>query len=295
MIPERGEQGSARIATGDGVRRAQFAGFLVTAVVLGSSTFRSMMWGIWGAPVYPTHYIALLGAFGVFVGAFLSLWQPERGRLVALVGLAGLGTLWVPGVVALVPEPGIHASPWAYSIFLLYFVALGFGLLYPKRWKWSLPALVATLALAVAFAGVVTASRVRDGELVSPSFASFRWTRAEGGLVVDDPRGWIDAETRSSLERAGIRGRLEWTASSGERSSSHRIILLVQAQPPGAFELHYPRGEVLVYAYDGVQWRMIPDDAETFPASATIEPQDSATILWQDTGGGRQGTLAFTW
>src|SRR5262249_33623040 len=43
-------------------RPVQCAIYVVTALVLGCLTWMSMMWGVWGAPVYATHYIALLGA-----------------------------------------------------------------------------------------------------------------------------------------------------------------------------------------------------------------------------------------
>jgi hypothetical protein len=278
------------------VRPVQFVIYVAAALVLGYLTFMSMMWGVWGAPVYPTHYIALFGALALFAGAFLSLANPNRGRLVSLAGLVGMGSLWLPGIVELIPQHSIIISPVAYLGFLLYFAVIGFALFYPKRWKWSVPAFALVLCIAVGFAGVTASARVRGGEFVRPSFAYFRWHPGGESLVIEqDSDGWIDSEARTLVEQAGIRGKLEWTGSSGDRGASHRVIVLAQRQPVSRYELHYPRHGTVVYAFDGARWQMIPERAATFSTFATLEPEKSATMLWQDAGGGRQGTTAFTW
>lgn len=277
-------------------RPVQFVFYLIAALVLGYLTFMSMMWGVWGAPVHPTHYISLLGALALFAGAFVSLANPNGGRIVSLAGLASMGSLWIPGVVSLVPQHNTIISPLSYLVFLLYFATVGFALFYPIRWRWSVPAFVIVLCVAAGFAGVTALTRVRGGEFVRPSFAYFRWHPGGESLVIEqDPDGWIDSEARTLLEQAGIRGGLEWTGSSGDRSASHRVILLAQRQPVSRYELHYPRQGILIYAFDGARWQMIPERAPTFSTFATLEPEKSATMLWQDAGGGRQGTTAFTW
>lgn len=277
-------------------RPIQFVIYLLAVLVLGYLTFISMMWGVWGAPVHPSHYIALLGALAIFVGAFITLARPGWGRLLGLVGLAAMGSLWIPGIVEIVPQHNVIISPAAYLAFLLYFAAIGFALLYPRRWRWSLLAFVVVLCVAIGFVAVTTVSRVRAGEYARPSFAYFRWYPGAATLAIEhDSDAWVDSEARSMLERAGIHGRLEWIGSSGERRASHRIILLAQSQPSSVHELRYPRDGVLIYAYDGEKWRIIPEGAATFSSFATIEPQNSSTMLWQDAAGGRQGTAAFTW
>jgi hypothetical protein len=277
-------------------RPVQFVFYLIASLVLGYLTFMSMMWGVWGAPVHLAHYTALLGAVMLFAGAFVSLANPGWGRIVSLAGLVSMGSLWIPGVVSLVPEHNILISPLSYLVFLLYFAAIGFALFYPIRLRWSIPAFVIVLFVAGGFAGVTAFNRVRGGEFVRPSFAYFRWHPGDKNLVINrDPDGWIDAEARTLLEQAGIRGSLEWTGSSGARSASRRVILLAQSQPTSRYELHYPCHGILIYAFDGARWHKIPERAETFPTFATLEPEKSATMLWQDTGGGRQGTTAFSW
>lgn len=274
----------------------QLVGYLIPGLVLGYLTLVSMMWAVWGAPIPPTHYVALLGALAVVLGAFLSLATPDSGRVVALVGLFAMGSSWIPGVVSLVPRHNVIISPLAHLAFLLYFAAVAFVLLYPKPWRWSVPALAAVLCLAFSFAAVTTVSRVRSGEFARPSFAYFRWRPGGDALTIErDSEGWMDSKARSLLQQAGIRGKLEWTGSSGERGASHRVILLAQEKPSSRFGLHYPRDDVLIYAYDGAAWRMIPENADTFPSFATIEPQNSGVMLWQDVDGARQGGVVFTW
>lgn len=277
--------------------RVQFVIYAVTALLLGFLTFRSMMWGVWGAPVHPAHYMGLLGAFALFVGAIISLSRPAQGRFVSMMGLAGMGTFWLPATASLVPQHDVIISPVAFLVVGLFFAAAGFALLYPRRWRWSLPALGLLVCTAIGIAGMVTARRLHDGEYARPSFAYFHWHPGGEGLEVRlDPDGWMDSEARALLARSGIHGTLEWSGSSGEHSAGHRVILLAQRQPVSPFRLHYPRQGILIYAYDGSQWRVIPESAATFPSFATIQPEGSNTMLWQeDADGGRQGTTAFSW
>jgi hypothetical protein len=81
----------------------QFFMYSITALVLGSLTFYSMMWGVWGAPVSWTHYVSLIGALFVFVASPLSLKQPETARIVSIIGLSAISFLWIPGIASLVP------------------------------------------------------------------------------------------------------------------------------------------------------------------------------------------------
>lgn len=277
-------------------RPVQFLIYLVSGLVLGYLTFRSIMWGVWGAPVFSTHYIALMGSFALVAGAFISLANSNRGRIVSLAGLLSMGLLWIPGVVVLVPQHNSVISPTAYWVFLLYFSVIGFGLLYPKRWKWSVLTFAVLLIIAAGFIGVTATVRVRGGEFVRPSFAFYRWHPGEESLVIErDLYGWIDSETLTMLQQAGIRGTLECTGGSGPGSESHRVIVLAQRQPVRPYKLHYPRQGILIYAFDGEDWKMIPQNAPTFHTFATLEPEKSVTMLWEDVGGGRQGGAAITW
>lgn len=165
-------------------RPIQCGVYLLTAFVLGYFTFMSMMWGVWGAPVFPSHYLAFLGALGLFASALVSLANPPAGRFLAVVSLAALGTLWIPGVVSLVPQHSTILSPIAFLVVALYFAAVGFTLLYPHRWKWSVPALVLVLGVAVTLAAATGIRRIQSGEYSRPSFAYFRWSQSGSGLTV---------------------------------------------------------------------------------------------------------------
>ena len=278
------------------IRSLQCVVYLITALVLGYLTYMSLMWGVWGAPVYPTHFIALLGALGLFVSALVSLGWARTGRTLAVVSLAALGTFWVPGVISLVPQHNIIVSPIDFFVVGLYFGAVGFALLYPVRWRWSVPAFVLVLSTAVTLAAVTAIRRFQSGEYARPSFAYFKWSPSGNGLTVErDLDGWIDSETKALLQRSGIRGKLEGTGSSGARSAAHRVILLAQRAPGTSYQLRYPRVGTLIYTFDGSLWRMIPSNAATYSSYATIEPQGSSTMLREDVGGGRQGTAAFVW
>lgn len=277
-------------------RPIQCVVYLLTALVLGYFTFMSMMRGVWGAPVHPAHYFALLGALGLIASALVTLAMPPGGRTLAAVSLAALGTLWIPSVVSLVPQHGVIPSPIAFLLVALYFAVVGFTLFYPVRWKWSVPALVLVLGVAVILAAVTSIRRIQCGEYSRPSFAFFRWSRSGNDLTVErDHAGWIDSKVRTLLHRSGIHGALEWTGSSGQRSAPHRVILLAERQPVAPYQLRYPRLGTVIYAFDGSQWHMIPSDAATYSSYATIQPEGSITMLWQDVGGGRQGSTAFVW
>ena len=277
-------------------RPIQCVVYLLTALVLGYFTFMSMMWGVWGAPVHPAHYLALLGALGLFASALVSLANPPAGRALATVSLAALGTLWIPSGISLVPQHNVVVSPVPFMLVATYFAGFGFTLLYPVRWKWSVPALTLVLGVAVTLIAATAIRRIQGGEYSRPSFAYFRWSRYGDGLTVKgDDDGWIDSEVRTLLQRSGIQGVLEWTGSSGERSALHRVILLAQRQPVASYQLHYPRLGTLIYAFDGSEWHRIPGGAATYSSYATIEPEGSSTMLWEDVGGGRQGTTAFAW
>ena len=294
MAPARGPD--LVVSATEGRHHAQFWVYLVASAVLGGLTFWSMMWAVWGAPVGAAQVVALLGSVALLAAAFLSLGNAQRARRLGLAGLLSMGALWIPGVAALLPLHGVAASPWAGLPFVLYFAATGFALFHPRRWRWSLPAFVVLLGLAASVAGVTLAQRFRSGDLAAFTVATFRWEAGGERLVVDrDPEGRIDPAARRLLEAAGIRGRLDFAAASGEPRAARRVIVLAQRAPRSHIELHYPRDGLVIYAFDGERWRTLPPDAPTFPTSATLETEGSTTMLWQRVRGGRQGSPAFYW
>ncbi len=280
------------------VRAVQSVVYLLTALVLLSFTLGPLMWVAWGPPgSLPQYLIALCGAFGLAFSAIVSLSAPVAGRYAAVVSLAALGVLWVPGVVDLVPQHGIRTGWELYSVlFAVYLAAVGFALLYPVRWRWSVPVFALVLAGAMVPSGIVALQRYQSGEYSWPSFAYFRWyPDPESLLVVDDGNGRIDPKTKALLERWGIRGRLDWMHTRGGGTATHRVIVLAQRPPTESYELHIPRAGLLVYAFDGSQWRRIPEGAATYPSFAVLEPNGLTTRHCESRGVGRSCSLALTW
>jgi hypothetical protein len=282
---------------GVAVRVVQFAVFLGAGLALGYFSWMSMMWGVWGAPIHVVHYLGVFGALGLLGGALVCLANPRRGRIMAVVSLAVMGTFWIPSTASLVPQHNVILSPLAFVVVGLYLGTVAFSLLYPAPWRGSVPALVIVLLGATGFAATTAIQRMRMGEFARPSIAYFRWQPSNQGNVevVRDPDGWIDSEVRTLLERGGIHGRLEWSGATGGQGDSHHLIIVAAAAPPEPHELPYPREGVILYIFDGTQWRSLPEGAAVYPATATLEPQGSNTFLWQRVGGGRHGTTAFIW
>jgi hypothetical protein len=144
--------------------------------------------------------------------------------------------------------------------------------------------------------GAVALQRYQIGEYSWPSFAYFRWyPDPESRLVVDDRNGRIDPKTKALLERAGIRGRLDWMGTVWPKTATHRVIVLAQRPPTESYELHIPRAGLLGYAFDGSQWRRIPEGAATYPSFAVLEPNGLTTMHCETHGVGRSCSPAFKW
>jgi len=279
------------------VRAVQSFVYLLTALVLLVFTLGPLMWLAWGPPgSLPQYLIALCGAFGLAFSAIVSLSAPVAGRYAAVVSLAALGVLWVPGVVYLVPQHGTNLF-WGYSVlFAAYLAAVGFALLYPVRWRWSVPVFALVLAGAMVPSGILALQRYQSGEYSWPSFAYFRWyPDPDSLLVINDRKGRIDPKTKSQLERLGIRGRLDLMGISGRNPATRWVIVLAQRRPTESYELHIPRADLLVYAFDGSQWRRIPEGAATYPSFAVLEPNGLTTMHCEARGVGRSCSPALTW
>jgi hypothetical protein len=256
------------------------------------------MVGVWGVSISPLLYVAFLSCVALLAGAATSFVNAPRGRGIALFALAGIGTVWIPSVVSLVPHFNTIMSPIAYIIFAGYFVLAAFVLFYPCRLKYSTLTFL-TLCLVTLAIGVVSyASLLKNGEYSRPAFTYFHWSSEPvNSLVIkDDSDGWIDSNTRRILEQAGIHGTLQWSGSSGERSLPNHVVVLAKTRPTNTGRLYFPRQGSLVYAYDGVQWLKLPSDAPTFSSFATLEsdPSDNS-MLYENVSGGRQGSFAFKW
>jgi hypothetical protein len=130
----------------------QFIVFLISGLVLAVTTMYQILWCIWGAPVYPTQIVALLSSLGLVVASFLILRKPSLGRTVAIITLGGVGTWWLPAVVYCAIHHDSMESRYYFALFI-YFIAIGFALLYPKPikfgWIWFLALIALTLGAMI--------------------------------------------------------------------------------------------------------------------------------------------------
>jgi hypothetical protein len=275
----------------------QWIAFLPSGLLFGFFTWMTIMTGVWGVRIHPIFYLALLSCLLLAVSSFVSLSAPKEGRILAIISLIGIGTVWIPSVAGLIPQHGVRVFLTGYLLFAAYFISIAFALFFPRPLRWSWLTLAVLSAGTLAYGGVVYHNRLQQGEYSRPSFAFFYWdaTDQTALVVIDDGGRWIDPETRALLEDSGVRGTLKWRGASGLRSSPNQVIILAQRQPAGTTKIHYPRDSRIVYAYNGSQWLTFPDNAPTYESFATLESEDSTTMLGQDIAGGRQGTLAFTW
>lgn len=248
--------------------------------------------GVWGAPSYPEQYIALVSSVLLLASAFVCLFTPVAGRILAILSVLGAGTLYIPASASLVPAASTLISPVAFLLLFGYFVLLGFALFFPTRWRWSTPILVCCLLTSSAFAAVTYFRRSEQGNIDWPSIASFQWTYTPDPLQVQfAPDGWISSETEQALSENGIKGVLKWSGGTGYLSERRRVVVVCRSRITVPKELFYPKQGTVIYIFDGTAWRSIPKQPDVYPAHATLEPDG---MLEQDCPtGGRQGTSAF--
>jgi hypothetical protein len=268
--------------------------YAAAGISLAVFTFMSIMVGVWGVRISPLLFLAFFSSVGLALAGVVSLWRPRSGRTIALWALTGIGTVWIPSIIDLIPEPNVRVSSFGCVIFGGYFAIVAFGLFFPNPWKFSFPIFLVLCFTTLIVGAVAYRNRLVRGDYARPSFAFFRWRPGTNNLVIDsDPADWIDSETRNVMARAGIRGKLVWTSSLGERTAPHHVVLLAERLPSTPCKIFYPQQRVAIYVYDGSHWRAIPAKALTYSTFATLEPGNPNPMLWQDTSGGRQGSGAF--
>ncbi len=270
--------------------------FLTASLILGYTTFLSIMVGVWGVAIHPLLYLAFFSSVGLLASSFICLQNARAGRMIAMASLFGIGTVWIPSVSDLVPQHNRVIASWAYALFAGYFLVVAFALFFPRPWRFSWLALLITCAVPTVYGGAVYFHRFDQGEYARPGFAYFYWRNPQSDrLTVEDPYHWIDSETMRSLEAEGIRGQLAWVGATGAHDLPNRVIILAQQQPRETFRINYPRMGTLVHAYDGSNWLKFPRDAATYDSYATLEADGTSTFLTRREAGGIHGSRAFSW
>src|SRR5436309_2582715 len=90
--------------------------YAIAATLFGFVIFGQMALIVWGVSIHPLVIVAFLACIVLLVGAIKSASRPEFGRKIAIVGIAGLGSICGPWLVGLVPRHNVSYSPIAYVI-----------------------------------------------------------------------------------------------------------------------------------------------------------------------------------
>jgi len=270
-------------------RVVQSVGYIVPALGIGWVILGALSQAFYGVQPHPLMFVGLFATIGLFFAGIVALFSSTIGRIVAVCALAALIPVMVEWVIALVPLPRVILYPENYVVPVLYFVALGVTLFYPRLSRYGLPIFLVLCASAVLLASATYVKRVRDGLYDRPYVACFRW-RAEPAdqLVVNDEIGAIDQKTKAILNAAGVHGTLKWHSGSGENTAPHRMILLFQAKPPEGMKFFFPRTDTVIYAFDGKRLQTLPTNASTYPAcfkiqNLKVENEPDAATLFDET------------
>ncbi|MEO6052674.1 MAG: hypothetical protein ABIP97_01555 [Chthoniobacterales bacterium] len=279
-------------------RALEFLGYGSAALGLGFINLSSIGAGIWGVKIHSLLYVGLFFSIGLLVSAFIAIFAPKTGRGLAVISLTGMGVVWIPGASSLIPAHDIFVRPFGYVVFAGYLAVVAFALFYPMRWRYSLLAYGLVIILAIVFAGATFTKRYLSGEYAYPAIVHFLWipAPADSLVIIHDKEGVMDAELQKYLSSNGIYGTLKWQGGSGGTNAGHKVYVLMQEQLPEAKRLPFPREGNIIYAFDGAKWITLPSDAKTYPRFATLEPENSKTMLMEESiNGGRQVGEAFRW
>jgi len=276
-------------------RALPFLVLLGGGLVYSFFTFQSLMWAVWGAPTHPIQYVALFSALGLLLSAFVTLASAEVGRWMAIACSLGIGAYYIPATQSLIPSASLIVSPIAYLLIVGYFALLAFCLFYPRRLPFSIAVLVLTVLVALGFSAHTFASRLSDGEYRRPGMAYFKWTPSAAELHIKDERdqNWLTDEMLAILSSRGVQGSLDWQGSQGAKEKRPKMIVIASGPIPENKDLHYPKGDYVIYIFDGSSWSSVPSDPEVYPSFATLETD--GMIRQRTSSGGIQGTSAFRW
>jgi hypothetical protein len=174
-------------------------GLLACAVVL------RMLLVVWGVPLHPLLFFALLSALAVVAGGVASFSRPEHGRIIAICGFLGFLSIWIPWIISIVPRHSAISSPLAYLTVFGYLALLAFALLYPTRSRSSVTLFVLVCLCGVITVGATYEHRRRQGEYARPGIACFRWSADSASQlqIARDPLGCVDTEAGRAAPRRG--------------------------------------------------------------------------------------------
>jgi hypothetical protein len=278
-------------------RELQAIVYLVAGCAFAWLVVWRMLLIVWGVPLHPLLFVALLSALAVAAGGILTIERQERGRLIAACGLAGLLTIWFPLLTSIVPEHNTIPSPLAYLAVIGYALVAAFASFFPTRSWFGASIFVVMVIAGILTLGMTYRQRRQMGEYDRPSIACFRWDPSPSDrlVIVRDPLGCIDDHARATLASANMHGSLSWCGGS-TRDATQRLLVVAQARPPENSRIFYPRHGLVVYAFDGNSWSKLPPDAETYALFSTFQPSGGDTMICSDEfSGGRTCTACLHW
>jgi hypothetical protein len=79
-----------------------FALYLITGIATAAPVIYALSWAVWGASIFATEYISLLGSTVLAVSAFISLINRRAAARIALFGVLAIWSFYLPAIAGVV-------------------------------------------------------------------------------------------------------------------------------------------------------------------------------------------------
>jgi hypothetical protein len=272
-------------------RAISFLVFFLGGSAIGWFTFRLLMLAVLGAPTHPVEYVALFSSVFLLVAAFVCLFAPEAGRLLATASIVGIGTLYIPASASLGQSP--NATP--YLVMLGYFALLAFALFFPRRWRWSVPFLVFCLLASAAFAATTYLYRSQQLTVVC-----MHYLPGDEPLRIEDHFSDLTPQDRALLQKCVPRGRAEVHGTGiYEKGPKAKAILLLTGPFDHKVSAAQPWHSTVVYLQESQSLTILSKDASLWSKHIYLEQQrdmpTNTTYMVDLPTGGQAGGSAGAW
>ncbi len=295
MLPPRGAVSVAN----DMIKLSQFLVFLaaaITALYIQFWGFSSAVWPNWPGII---SHLSLACTVSLGLSALLSLLSPLYARLLDTFSLIGMGIVFLPSSHLLVPLYQTAFNWFMLSVLCGYLATLSFALLYPQRWRLSLPILSGAIAVSVLFFGCEYIERLKSGHYERPSISFFSWhPKGAQDPYNDSNMEWLRNDVRDLLTQYGVEGHFKFSSSIGHPSNPKHLVVICKGLIPEDKHLFFARNEVaVIYIFDGESWFTIPRSFDTYSEFAILEKSGRGKqdgTIWLD-GSGFGVTFGTSW